>query len=1172
MPYNFGAYRFDPARYELTHAGMPVPLRPKGCELLAYLLAHRNHVVSKEELLAQLWPGQYVGDAVLHACVLAVRKALHDTGRAPSLLHAVRGRGYRFVAPVEDQAQAPHGEPLLEGRARTGAPVDEPSHSLPIAASNPAGARTPRAIEEYKLVTVLCCGLADAPALMAQLGPERWYRLVQTLVRLTQEVLQRYDGTLTPPTSDAVTVVFGAPVAQEDHARRAVLAALELRQRLRDHRVLRTQIPGGELAVRIGLHVGCVVVGGLGDHPQELFTAVGEPFHLAMRLQQQAAPWTILLSAATAALVETEVEVVPCEPLIVDGQPMPVPVCTLQGIMGQHAGVAGHGLRARSPFVGRQRELALLYDRLEAVRAGHGQVLSLVGPPGIGKTRLLTEFGRRLAPDRATWCVGKCLAYGQARPYLPLRAIVQYMCAIAEGDSPEARTAAVRIRLAALGGAAEDAIAVLLQLLDLPVDPEIQARLMPEARQTQTFTLLWHLLRQAAQPRPLVLAVENLHWIDPTSEAWLAFLIERLTGTALLLLLTQRPGYQPPWGTHAAVTQLALPPLRPEDSNVVLQAVPGTAQLPTALRQRLIARGAGNPFFVEELAWHAVAHGGVLTPMAVPETVHAVLAARIDQLPPEEKTLLQTAAVVGPEVPVPLVQALVEFPEDTLQQGLVHLQAAELFYETRVFPERAFAFKHALTHEVAYGSLLQEQRRTLHARIVEALEGLTTAQEGEHVERLAHHALRGEVWVKALVYCRQAGEKAITRSAYREAVAYFEQALGALPHLPETRDTHEQAIDLRLALRTALFPLGDLRPILACLREAEALAEALGDHRRLGQVSRFLSDHFRNMGAYDQAIAAARRAVALATASGDVVLHALANRYLGGAYYSTGDYRRAIDCYSQTVASLEGSRRRERFGQPNVPAVLARAFLARCHAELGTFAEGRALGDEGLRIAEAVAHPGSLMLASWGVGVLSLCQGDLPRALPLLERAMGICQGANLPTYFPRLAAALGAAYTQVERVADGVPLLLQAMESSMATEMAVEQALCRLALGEAQMRTGRLEEAQVLAERALAHARERQERGYQAYALRLLGDIATRREPPESACAETHYRQALVLAGELGMRPLQAHCHLGLGLLYVKMGQREKACAQLFPAIDLYRAMDMTFWLPQAEGVLAQV
>jgi tetratricopeptide (TPR) repeat protein len=243
-----------------------------------------------------------------------------------------------------------------------------------------------------------------------------------------------------------------------------------------------------------------------------------------------------------------------------------------------------------------------------------------------------------------------------------------------------------------------------------------------------------------------------------------------------------------------------------------------------------------------------------------------------------------------------------------------------------------------------------------------------------------------------------------------------------------------------------------------------------------------------------------------------------------------------------------------------------------CHAELGTFAEGRALGAEGLRIAEAVAHPPSLMVASWGIGLLALRQGNLSRALPLFERAVGICQDADIPHYFPWMAAALGAAYTLAERVADAVSLLTQAMEQSAATENVSFQALCRLPLSEAQLLAGRLEEAHALAEHALALAREHQERGHQAYAQRLLGDIAARREPPDVEQAEAHYQQALALAEELGMRPLQAHCHLGLGTLYAKINQRAPARAELSAAMALYRAMDMTFWLPQAEAALAQV
>jgi class 3 adenylate cyclase len=313
-------------------------------------------------------------------------------------------------------------------------------------------------------------------------------------------------------------------------------------------------------------------------------------------------------------------------------------------------------------------------------------------------------------------------------------------------------------------------------------------------------------------------------------------------------------------------------------------------------------------------------------------------------------------------------------------------------------------------------------------------------------------------------------------------------------------------------------------------------------------------------------------ALELAAAGGDVVLHALAHQYLGFAYQAQRDYRRAIDSFRQTVASLDGARRRERFGQLILPAVDSRAELALCDAELGRFAEGLTVGEEALGIAEAVAHPASLIGAACGIGLLAQRQGDLPRALPRLEQAVSLCQDVDLPVLFSRAAAALGAAYTLSGRVADAVPLLTHAMAQTAATEVVVHQALCRFSLGEAQLLAGRLEEAQALAERALALTRQHQERGHQAYALRLLGDLATRREPRESGPAEDDYRQTLVLAEELGMRPLVAHCHRGLGTLYAKIGHREQARAEGSIAIELYKAMDMTFWLPQSEAALAQV
>jgi tetratricopeptide (TPR) repeat protein len=401
-------------------------------------------------------------------------------------------------------------------------------------------------------------------------------------------------------------------------------------------------------------------------------------------------------------------------------------------------------------------------------------------------------------------------------------------------------------------------------------------------------------------------------------------------------------------------------------------------------------------------------------------------------------------------------------------------------------------------------------------------------------------------------------------------VGYFDQALHALAHLPAQRETHEQAVDLRLALRSALLPALDSERILACLYEAEALAVTLDDPRRLGQISSFLSVHFRNKGAYDQAISVAQRA--LVAARGDDVLEALANLFLGAAFWAQGDYQQAIACLRQTMAALSGARRYERFGQATLPAVQARAFLAGCLAELGLFAEGHTLGEEGRQIAEEMAHPSSLMWADHGAGLLALRQGNLPRALPLLERAVSICQEAHLSLFFPRMAAALGTAYTRSGRVADAVALLTQAMEQTIVMEMSGFQVLCSLPLGEAQMLAGHLAEAYALSEQVLTLARRYQERGHQAYTLHLLGELAVQSEPSAHTSAESYYRQAFALAEACGMRPLMAHCHLSLGTLYSHMGLADQARDELAAATACYHSMEMTFWLPRAEAALAQL
>jgi len=420
----------------------------------------------------------------------------------------------------------------------------------------------------------------------------------------------------------------------------------------------------------------------------------------------------------------------------------------------------------------------------------------------------------------------------------------------------------------------------------------------------------------------------------------------------------------------------------------------------------------------------------------VPATVQAVLAARIDRLPPEDKRLLQPAAVIGTEVPWPLLQAIADGPEEALHQGLTRLQAAEFLYEARLFPELAYTFKHALTH-------------------------------------------------KALAYYRQAGGRATARTAYREAVAYFEQALAALAHLPERHETLPQAIDLRFDLRNALLPLDEQARLFDHLRAAEPLAERLGDPQRLGRIVSFLCFSFSVMGEHDRAIAAGQRALATTSGAFDVQVNAQNN--LSVAYYAAGHYRQPLDVSQRMIAVLTGDRLSERFGLPIFPGLLGRGYAALCLAELGGFAEGAGIGEEAVRLAEAVAQPNSMLIVLYCVGLCYRRQGMLQKAIPMLERGLALSQSVDIPLQFPMTSSFLSAAYALAGRAAEALPLLDQMLERLATGRRMLLHALVLTELSEACLLVGRVDEARALAARLLELSHTHTGHGYQAHACGSL-------------------------------------------------------------------------------------
>ena len=589
---------------------------------------------------------------------------------------------------------------------------------------------------ERKQVTVLFADLKGSTELIRDLDPEQARAILDPALHAMMEAVHRYEGTVNQVLGDGIMALFGAPLAHEDHAARACYAALAMQDALRRYAEEVRRTHGLTVQMRVGLNSGEVVVRAIGNDLHMDYSAVGLTTVLAARMEQLATPGSILLTAATLRLVEGLVQVTPLGPVPVKGVDEPVEVFELVGASAIRRRLQAAVARGLTRFVGRQTELAALHQALERAGAGHGQVVALLGEAGVGKSRLVYEVVHSHRTQGWLVLESASVSYGKATPYFPVLDLLKRYVQVEDRDDTRTIRARVTGQVLTLDAALQETIPALLALLDaLPEDSPFRA-LDPPQRRRRTLDGLKRVLLRESQVQPLLLVFEDLHWIDTETQALLDGLVESLPTARLLLLVNYRPEYQHGWGSKTYYTQLRLDPLPPVSAHELLHALLGDDPSLAPLTQLLIARTEGNPFFLEESVRTLVETGVLVgTPGAyrlaqavpsiqVPATVQAVLAARIDRLPPEEKRLLQTAAVIGMEVPLALLQAIAELPEETLHRGLTHLQAAEFLYETRLFPEHAYTFKHALTHEVAYRSLLQERRRALHAQIVEALETL----------------------------------------------------------------------------------------------------------------------------------------------------------------------------------------------------------------------------------------------------------------------------------------------------------------------------------------------------------------------------------------------------------------------------------------------------------------
>jgi class 3 adenylate cyclase/tetratricopeptide (TPR) repeat protein len=1033
-----------------------------------------------------------------------------------------------------------------------------------------------------KHVTVLAAHLEGPTELLAGRDPEDARRLLDPVLQCMLDAVRFFEGTVSQVTGDGITVLFGAPLAHEDHAVRACFAALRMQEMVKQHADSVGRGADVLVQARIGLDSGQVVVRDIGSGPHTPYMAVGRTTHLASRLAELAAPGSVLATADTQRLAAGYVRVKPLGPMAVKGFGEPVEAYEVTGRGEIRSPLQAAAARGFSRFVGRDAELAQLQRAVAQAEKGRGQVAAIVGEPGVGKSRLVFEL---MCSQRGEgWLVleARPASYGKATSYLPVIDLLRGYFGVGDRDTHRDILERVTARILALDRALESTLPALLALLDVPFEDPAWRGLEPSQRRHRTLDAVTRLVLRETQVQPLLVVIEDLQWIDTETQAFLDGLVERLPTAPLLLVVDYRPEYRHAWGSKMYYSQLRLDPLAPESAGELLDALLGPGASLTPFKALLAARTEGNPLFLEESV-RALVETQVLLgdpgayrlaqpvdTIQVPATVQTTLAWRIDRLPPDAKRLLETAAVIGKDVPFALLRAIAEETEETLHRQLSHLRTAELLYETRLSSDIGFTFKHALTHEVTYGSLLQDHRRALHARIVDAIETLHRDRLGEQIERLAHHAVRAELREKAVSYLRQAGVRALARSAPHEARAWCEQALGVLDALPESPSTLEQGFEIRLELRPALVGLGELRGALKRLREAEALAEKLDDDRRRGRVFAVLTNARSHLGELDEALATGTRALEIAGRLGDLRLRLVTTTYLEQAHVFRGDYERVVELATDNLAALPADSVYEAFGAALPISIYDRCRLIQSLAWLGRFAEAARHEAEALRLAEATHRAYTVGMVREAACWCRLLKGDWAKARSLNEQWLALVRTANFVLDLPSAVASSAWALAQVGEAGEALTRLHegeQLLERHVARGYRGVLGWDYCSLGRAGLLLGRLDEAQRLGDRAVDFSPSHP--GFAAHALDLLGDIATHPSRFDAERGEAHYRKALALATPRGMRPLVAHCHFGIGKLYRRTDKRESAHAHLTTARAMFREMDMPFWLEKAAAEL---
>jgi class 3 adenylate cyclase/tetratricopeptide (TPR) repeat protein len=1070
-----------------------------------------------------------------------------SVGSAPDLYPELVQPAGRGEAQLAQKLGAPPTASQLEHLGRqTAAAAAKKSDGLQIRL---ADTFAPENVEgERKTVTALLADFKGSIGLIEDLDPEELRAIVDPALKLMINAVHHYDGYVTRTTDDGIFALFGAPVAHEDHPQRALSAALRMQAKVKRYAEKLRAEKGLNMQVRVGANTGEVVVREIriGEKHTE-YGPIGHSISVAASVQMLVAPGSIAITESVRKLVEGFFTLKLLGPARIRGVSEPLQIYEVTGPGLLRTRCQRAAARGYTRFVGRRREMEMMENAAESAMMGRGQMVATVGEPGVGKSRLLSEFK---ATSQKGWLVleGVSFSHGKTTAYLPLVELLQDYFAIEPDDEPWRRREKVAGKVTTLDRSLEETLPHLFGLLGIIEGTDPLAGMDEQIRRRRTQEAVKRILLHESLNQPLMLIFEDLHLIDDATQGFLNLLTEGIASASVLLLVNYRPEYTHQWSSKTYYTHLRLDPLGKDSAAEMLSARIGDSPDLAPVKRLILERTEGNPLFIEELV-EALFDEGVLvrngtvrvtrplSQLKLPPIVQGILAARIDRLPPDAKELLQTLAVIGSQFPLALVRQVVKLPADRLDPPLDVLQAGEFIYERPATGDVEYTFKHALTHDAAYNSLLTERRKLLHERTAQAIEVVYSQRLEDHYAELAYHYRSSDNAAKAVEYLCLAGEQAIDRGSYSQALANVEPALRLIGRLPKGEERLRAELGVRLMEgRTAsvLHGLGSGERLRAFQRVCE-LSEQLGDDSTL---------FMRLVGGVHAGRADARRAQEVlnrclgpAEIDKDREIPPYVQQLVGWCAYGSGELLKASSQFAELMAASVSARRR---GPPGIvvdPWVLAPAILGLVQVALGRPDEAVRLSEEAIRRARQLNQPFMLAQTLWNVAGLHFHLRDPEATSELADEIITLAEQYGFREWLAQGHLLRGWAMRELDQTDPGLAQL-EAGSSPKTTlffpsEMFLETVF---------VRTGRADEALELIGKALARVESTGAYIGAPELYRFMARALLIRDPSATAEAEKCFRKAVEIARGQSAKWWELRATTGLARLLRDTNRREEA------------------------------